>query len=107
MLEQKSNFEKGDGVTLLMDGMIEVIGRFVRMDQDVVVLSTPRIVQLQQTENGIGMGLQQMVFTAKNSNELPINRSKILSMVPSTKEVESELIKMDSGIITGGGIQGA
>lgn len=106
MLKVNSGLKVGDGVTIVLDNLTEIVGRYVSDDEKSLTITCMRLVapavnpQTQQ----MSIGLQPLVMTlesGQNSNVV-LSKEKILTYGPAVEGVDKRLREEDSGIQLGG-----
>jgi hypothetical protein len=102
MLVRKSKYSEGDVVTLKMVNGDEILARFVKEDDNGVVIKTPSTVVPSQ--NGIAM--LKSLFTAEATQEIHIDFSHIMFHAKTIEEIANGYIEKTTGIapITRGSI---
>ena len=104
MLEINTGFKKGDAVTIVLDSMTEMVGRFVNDDDTTITLSSLRMVVPQTDSNGgIGISLQPVVFSSDDGYkaEMTFQRKNIVTTLRALKNIDDKLRQEESGLVMG------
>lgn len=106
MLKINTPLKKGDGITVVLDTLNEIVGRYISDDEKNLKISCMRVVvpQVNPQTGSMSLALQPiaMTFADGQNGEVNIPKSKILSFGPATDGVDKRLREEDSGIQLGG-----
>ena len=93
MLKENS-FKENDMIAMRLNGGEEIIGKFVKQDEQTITLARP--LALAMTQNGIAM--TPHLIMAEPTCSLPYNKSLIITMTVANKAAVDNYIKSTTGI---------
>ncbi len=102
MLQINTGFKKGDGVTVVLDNMNEIVGRFVSEDEKSLVLSCVRVIVPQaNAQGGIGISLHPMCYSSEEAQkgEMTFPKEKIITYLKAMESIDKNLRQEDTGIV--------
>lgn len=106
MLKINTGLKVGDGVTIVLDNLNEIVGRYVSDDEKTLTISCMRLVapSVHPQTQQMSIGLQPLVMTldsGQNGN-IVLPKDKILTYGTAVEGVDKRLREEDSGIQLGG-----
>lgn len=102
MLEINNGFKKGDAVTIVVDSMTEIVGRYVEENNESLTLSSVRVVYPQAGNDGsIGISLQPVVFSSEDGHkaEMVFQKKNILSTLKALDNIDQKLRQEETGLV--------
>jgi len=103
VLQINAGYKKGDAVTVLLDNMTEIVGRYVNDDEKTIVLSCVRMIVPQpNAQGGVGIALHPLSYSAEDaySCDITFEKAKIVTYMKSMESVDKQLRSEDSGIVS-------
>lgn len=98
MLEQKQPYKKNDCISLLVDGVGEVVCRFQREEDGNYIVTVPNVIIPQMDgQGGVGIAFQPFMLSCEG-DEFPIAKAKVVSHGPCSKQFRDYLVQKDSHI---------
>lgn len=102
MLQIKTGLKKGDGVTVVLDNMNEIVGRYVSDDESTLVLTCVRVIVPQaNAQGGVGISLHPLCYSSEEAQkgEMTFSKDKIITFLPAMENVTQSLRQEDTGIV--------
>jgi len=94
MLLEKTSFGEGDIVTVKLTSGEEIIGKYVSGTDDQIVLE--KVLMLAMSQKGVGMA--PYLITVNPDNKLRFNKSLIVVVAETDKEIANQYIYQTTGI---------
>ena len=105
MLQINTGLKKGDGVTVVLDNMNEIVGRFVSEDENSLVLSCVRMIVPQaNAQGGVGISLHPISYSSEDAQkcEMTFSKEKIITHLKAMDSIDKTLRQDDTGIVGAG-----
>lgn len=102
MLEINVGYKKGDAVTIVLDSLTELVGRYVSDDNDTITLSSVRMVMPQTNpDGGIGISLQPIVFSSDDGYkaDMVFKKKNCITTLKALDNIDKKLREEESGLM--------
>ena len=87
-------YKATDTITIRTTAGEEIVGRFVEEDANNIKITKP--LALQATQQGIGLG--PWVFTVDPANTIKLNKSAIVFVHKTAKDMASQYVQATTGL---------
>jgi hypothetical protein len=88
-------YKAGDTITIKTTAGDEIVARFVEENDKAITVTKP--LALMATQQGIGLG--PFTFTVDPSGKIPLNKSAVLFVAKTDKDMAKQYIASTSGIL--------
>ena len=103
MLQINTGFRKGDGITVVLDNMNEIVGRFVSETETEIVLSCVRVIVPQaNSQGGVGISLHPLCYSSEEAQkgDVTFKKNKTVTILKAMDSVDQSLRSEDTGIVS-------
>lgn len=87
-------YKANDTITIKTMGGEEIVARFVEENDKLVTVQKP--MTIMATQQGIGLG--PFAFTISTDAKVPINKSAVLMIAKTEKEMASQYVQSTTGL---------
>lgn len=94
MLINNKTYKENDVVSFKISSGEEIIGRFLREDNDTVTITKPSVLMMNQQ----GMGMVPFMFTVNPDSEYQIYKSTVIVQALTDEGIAKEYLAKTSGI---------
>jgi hypothetical protein len=94
MLLEKSSFNENDIVTIKLISGEEVIGKFIKDNDEILTLEKPLMLAMSQQ----GIGMVPLLVTVNPDTKLHLNKTAVILIAESDKEIANQYVYQTTGI---------
>lgn len=90
-------YKDNDIISLKLSSGEEILGRFVREDDQTIYITKPSVLMM----NPQGMGMVPFMFTVNPDDEYSLNKSAVITHAHTDSDIAKQYLSKTSGIALG------